>query len=516
MIRIVQYLFGPEVYGAIEKGQFRVYEPNWPESLGNFIFKARHFTWPALICGAYYVVTRHPIPAHSFKFFFLLVASTYVSATVVRALGRMTNRMYRSFLDAKANYQQDPSQIENRALLRNFDYEFSHWPADYRYSEENVTARKFITNGDAYDDGIFGPIYNFVASFVATVVARRLIYPGSWLIIQGALWPQVVKGRAALTIDRQGIRHKLISSTGDDIDAFFIDRRNQTKYRNGSVLMITCEGNAGFYELGLANTAAEAGYSVLSWNHPGFGGSSGLPWPQNECAAVDVVAQFAWRRLGFQREDTVVFAWSIGGFPAVYLAANEPRLRGLLLDAVFDDVLPLALNSMPPLIGPLVRRVIRTHFNLHVGDYLAMYDGPVLFIRRADEEIIVTDRTNPDLQRRSNRINFLVETFLQNRYPILFTEKNSGEMTIYAGRLASDRAIDNAYSGNLCSEQIKSYLEKMDGGNLFPSKLGEGMPEDAKNRLARFLIDFHQRDFSATHCVPLSANLLVVPDHPGA
>lgn len=43
---------------------------------------------------------------------------------------------------------------------------------------------------------------------------------------------------------------------------------------NGNVLVICCEGNAGFYEVGMIGTPLEAGYSVLGWNHPGFGGSS--------------------------------------------------------------------------------------------------------------------------------------------------------------------------------------------------------------------------------------------------
>lgn len=43
---------------------------------------------------------------------------------------------------------------------------------------------------------------------------------------------------------------------------------------NGKTLVICCEGNAGFYEIGMAGTPLAEGYSVLGWNHPGFGGSS--------------------------------------------------------------------------------------------------------------------------------------------------------------------------------------------------------------------------------------------------
>lgn len=43
---------------------------------------------------------------------------------------------------------------------------------------------------------------------------------------------------------------------------------------NGHILVITCEGNCGFYETGIMTTPMNKGYSVLGWNHPGFGGST--------------------------------------------------------------------------------------------------------------------------------------------------------------------------------------------------------------------------------------------------
>ena len=38
--------------------------------------------------------------------------------------------------------------------------------------------------------------------------------------------------------------------------------------------VIGFEGNAGFYEMGCTGTPLDLNYSVLGWNHPGFGGSS--------------------------------------------------------------------------------------------------------------------------------------------------------------------------------------------------------------------------------------------------
>ncbi|KAI5620493.1 protein ABHD16A isoform X1 [Silurus asotus] len=81
-----------------------------------------------------------------------------------------------------------------------------------------------------------------------------------------------------------------------------------------SLQVICCEGNAGFYEVGCMSTPLDGDYSVLGWNHPGFAGSTGVPFPQNEANAMDVVIQFAVHKLGFQLSDIIVYAWSIGGF----------------------------------------------------------------------------------------------------------------------------------------------------------------------------------------------------------
>ena len=46
------------------------------------------------------------------------------------------------------------------------------------------------------------------------------------------------------------------------------------------------EGNAGFLEVGSFTSVADSSYSVLGWNHPGFGASTGMPYPINDGAAI--------------------------------------------------------------------------------------------------------------------------------------------------------------------------------------------------------------------------------------
>ena len=51
--------------------------------------------------------------------------------------------------------------------------------------------------------------------------------------------------------------------------------------------------------LGSCKTNGQGGMSVIGWNHPGFGASSGSPDPRSEAEAIDAVLEFAQERLGY-------------------------------------------------------------------------------------------------------------------------------------------------------------------------------------------------------------------------
>jgi hypothetical protein len=47
---------------------------------------------------------------------------------------------------------------------------------------------------------------------------------------------------------------------------------------------------------------------------------------------------------------------------------------------------------MPEILAPIVTSTIKRHFNLNVAELMAEYNkGPVMFIRRPDDEIIQTE-----------------------------------------------------------------------------------------------------------------------------
>ena len=54
-----------------------------------------------------------------------------------------------------------------------------------------------------------------------------------------------------------------------------------------------------------------------------------------------------------------MYAWSIGGFDATVAGSAYRELKGLYLDATFDDVMPLADNVMPKALAPITVKTIR-------------------------------------------------------------------------------------------------------------------------------------------------------------
>lgn len=98
--------------------------------------------------------------------------------------------------------------------------------------------------------------------------------------------------------------------------------------------------------------------------------------------------QFAIHKLGFQPENILLFGWSIGGYSSLVAAVQYPDIRGTVLDATFDDVLHLAIPRMPSSIAGIVKIAIREYVNLNNTDLINQYNGPVLLIRRTEDEII--------------------------------------------------------------------------------------------------------------------------------
>lgn len=367
----------------------------------------------------------------------IALGTIYFISKTLRGVSRSFNPTYCQFIrqfklattPLNAEHRNDDLSkqiIDARNVLREkYDFEFQHWPVDFNWSDGkyiNERPAKLLPVQEASNETLIdGPVMNMVSYFMANSIARMLLYPGSVGILHKILEKNLVQGRNYLIENFNAKRYKLLARDNNQIDTIFIDKRNNNLNSHGNILVITCEGNAGFYEIGCMTTPLNLNYSILGWNHPGFFGSTGLPFPQNDINAMEVVVNFAVTELNFKLENIMIFAWSIGGFPAAWAVSNYPELKGLILDASFDDVLPLAKAKMMPFLGPIVDSTIRNYFNLNVSSYLNRYPGPIRLIRRLRDEIIQIDPNRPLITNRGN--NILIK-LLQARFPNLMSNED--------------------------------------------------------------------------------------------
>ena len=90
-------------------------------------------------------------------------------------------------------------------------------------------------------------------------------------------------------------------------------------------------------------------------------------------------------------EQIIFYGWSIGGYSSLWAASQYPDTKGVILDATFDDLLQLALPRMPDSISNIVKIAIRDYVNLNNTDLVNKYLGPILLVRRTEDEVICSE-----------------------------------------------------------------------------------------------------------------------------
>ncbi|KAG8194553.1 hypothetical protein JTE90_013300 [Oedothorax gibbosus] len=527
MSKLIRCFFGPRLYRLykLENRQGKDYVGNTLEHYSDGFVRTAFFTlsmaWSLSMYAsplvASFMYRRGYFSSDGFVTLFRLSSTMgilYFVAMLLRGVGRIINSDYITFIAALDAYKQGRSR-DLKTHMAQYDFDFREWPIDFRWNEstmDNSKPKMYLEN-NSQRKGVFDKLTSLPGDALSYIAihsfGRMMIYPGSIGLLNTFLSPMLLKGRSKLVEEHKGERYKLLAKDGNEIDSMFIDRRNNAAFPNGDFLVICCEGNAGFYEYGITGTPIEAGYSVLGWNHPGFAHSTGMPFPDQELNAADVVIQFALSKLGFKIENIVIYAWSIGGFSATWTAMNYPEIKGLVLDATFDDLVTLAIPRMPISWKPLVVKTIRDHMNLHNADQLCKYPGPVLLVRRTRDEIISTKASN---SIQTNRGNDLLINLLQSRYPKLFTEDS---LWVIKEWLAGDKHhqsilyTQQGVEEDLCEATLTSYAEE--NGNGFPLHIGEDMSADMKIQFILFLASKHMIDFDSTHCVPLPGRVFQLP-----
>uniref|UniRef100_A0A182XD14 AB hydrolase-1 domain-containing protein n=1 Tax=Anopheles quadriannulatus TaxID=34691 RepID=A0A182XD14_ANOQN len=479
-----KYIFTPRLLKEYD-GSRDNYEPGTLEKYGDQLLTALNLMWsfsyytsPILVSILYrrgYFVAESVGPfAKVTTGLGLLVAMSLC----MRGLGRSMNTVYVRFAETLENARRSSDRCgAPKAALRRYDFDFEQWPVDYT-----------VKGGSR-----------------KTVAQRNKNFWISSLPCQIAAYPMLIEGRTKLVTQCNGQRNKVKTADGNEIDTIVVDNRN--KSANGKTLVICSEGNASFYEIGIMSTPLDLKYSVLGWNHPGFAGSSGRPYPDQDQNAIDAVLQFAIRELGFKPENIILYGWSIGGYSTLYAASQYPEVKGVVLDATFDDVLQLALPRMPEQISNIVKIAVRDYVNLNNTELIVRYNGPVLLIRRTEDEIICSE----DANLGTNRGNFLLISMLKYRFPNILKP----EQETYAKELLS-KPVDfiKDVPEQYCMSLLMSYLN--DNGNngtsrSYPIEIGAEYTTEQRNSMVKFLIKKYLADFKSTHCTPLPEEFFQTP-----
>uniref|UniRef100_A0A8C3SD19 Abhydrolase domain containing 16A n=1 Tax=Chelydra serpentina TaxID=8475 RepID=A0A8C3SD19_CHESE len=512
MAKLLSCVLGPRLYRVYrDRGPARrsrdgdeAAEGAQDGSWASVIWSISYYTSPLAMFYLYrkgYLTLSKVVPFSHYAGTMLLLLA---GVACLRGIGRWTNPQYIQFI----TILEDSHRIgtpEVKKKLASYNFDFRSWPVDFRWDEASsrwvsdsrgVSLLRPEPKHRSAANGFLHAIKKLPCQIASYVVAhtfgRRMLYPGSVYLLQKAVMPMLLQGQARLVEEYNGKRTKLLACDGNEIDAMFVDRRESSE-PHGKKLVICCEGNAGFYEVGCLPTPLDAGYSVLGWNHPGFAGSTGVPLPQNEANAMDVVMQYAIHRLGFLPEDIVVYAWSIGGFTATWAAMSYPDISALVLDASFDDLVPLALKVMPESCRGLVTRTVRQYLNLNNGEQLWL---SVL------QDIM------------SNRGNDLLLKLLQHRYPRVMAEEGARVVRewLEASSAVEEASVYSAYEvdQDWCLSVLSSY--QAEHGGALPLERDDMTPE-GRRQLALFLARKHLRNFEATHCTPLPHSAFRLPWH---
>ncbi|KAH8395249.1 hypothetical protein KR222_003989 [Zaprionus bogoriensis] len=503
------YIFGPKLYmeyKGVPEPQRKMYEPGAVEKFGEQILSTLSVVWSVsyytspliftfLYRRGYLVADSMPTLAK----FSTSVGLIVVISLLMRGIGRRQSRAYTNMINAlnqaKTNRSSD--------ALRRFDIDFSAWPVDFDVKALAGDLKKPTSIVSRREGLNFATLpYEVIAYVAIHTFGLSMIYPGSVKLLQKFMRPMLISGRAKLIEDDNGIRNKVKTIDSNEIDTLFIDNRNDN-VGNGKTLVICSEGNAGFYEVGIMNTPIALKYSVLGWNHPGFAGSTGQPHPEQDKNAIDAVVRFAINQLGFAVEDIILYGWSIGGFSTLYAASIYPEVKGVILDATFDDVLYLAQPRMPQALGGIVRIAIRKHCNLNNAELAMKYNGPLLLIRRVEDEIIAEDN-----RIDTNRGNYLTLAVLKYRYPNLFT---ASQLTRAKGLLSKplESFSYTVAEEKLCMSRLITYAS--DEGKSFPMLIGADYSEEVRSQMALFLLRKHLRDYNSTHCTQLPGEFFNLP-----
>lgn len=514
----LDYILSPNLHFIYKAGALVSYSPNFVESIPNFILRAGYFIIQMGWCISPIIIYSCYRNSQSLLTLSTLQSSAKIlalSAVVLsplylaRAVGRSMNPEYREFVRTLKNDSKE-THTRDYQSLRRYDFDIHSIPPAFHQSKSKVIPHTPTPPpSQSYSMARYALLYGLLLDLwhyvLAYTLGRPAIYPGSLAIVNSIVSVDCTQGRHKLISQHNGVRAKLLCNTGHFIDTIHV---KLTGSIYSDTLVICCEGNAGYMESASVHHFIGRGYSVLGWNHPGFQHSTGLPFPALDQEAVVAVVQYAVEELNYALGSIILYGWSIGGYSASYAAASFPKIKGLILDASFDDIIPLAACRMPELVKFSSVEVLNNYFNLKPYVYLDQYRGPVTLIRRTKDDVITTDLNN---RAGTNRGNDLLMSMLRTRYPFLFGIKECYDDVIRWLHVSDGERV-NLESRVNRARMVALINEYSETESLaVPCLIGVALsPQDQKS-LAMFLAMQYMKHFQSTHNTPVLLNLLDPP-----
>lgn len=201
------------------------------------------------------------------------------------------------------------------------------------------------------------------------VLFYLLILMGTYLFLNALMFhPPPL--RSSEPFKRQLI--ELPSNDGNQISALHLKAAGNAK----TLLYSHGNGEDIWDRSSMLSLYQENGYSVLAYDYPGYGLSSGRPSERSVYAAAEAAWLYLTQEAGVAPEDIILYGRSIGSGPSCYLAWKYPA-GGLVIESGFTSVTRVVtrIKLLPFDAFPNIRRISKIQC-------------PVLFFHGERDEVV--------------------------------------------------------------------------------------------------------------------------------
>jgi len=332
----------------------------------------------------------------------LLTFGVLAAAYFLIAIGRYNNKVYMTFFRNLDANNQNP--IKNGTM-----YEITH---QLPHFVSTRSSQPLYFNRDKHT------FLNRIASkLMVNGFGLFLAYPGASQTFKKAYEP-VIYSELQRKIKMLNMNNFIIKvSPGISLHAQYYTVRNGLKSQK---LLIYFSGNGELMEVSSRPyELIGTGNDVLLFNRPGFGVSSGKPWPENEVNSVLAVMEFAQKYLKYNVADIIIYGWSIGGFSVSVAMNHFPNVYGMVIDGSFDEIARLTYLMFPEKLYSTIDCAFDLYMPIKTIPYLTppgVLAKNFVVVIRIEDEVMSTNFENGVPQLHSSRSVHLALKLLMIAY----------------------------------------------------------------------------------------------------